>query len=174
MPLTKICKPIELILSDVDGVLTDGRLTFTDQGVEIKNFHARDGMGIKLWQKAGYPFGIVTARDTPIVRNRAVELDIDLLRQGSKNKRETVKQICVELDLEPEQVCFIGDDLPDVAAMKYVGLAIAPADASDEAKAVAQHVTEKPGGQGAVREAITMILKKKGRWDEVIETITNP
>ncbi|MGD9125968.1 MAG: HAD-IIIA family hydrolase [Planctomycetia bacterium] len=168
MTLNNLCQSIKLILSDVDGVLTDGRLTFNDEGIETKSFHARDGMGIKLWQKAGYPFGLVTARTSQIVHNRAVELDIDLLRQGVKDKREVVQQVCDELDLKPEQVCFIGDDLPDVRAMQYVGLAIAPADASTEAKEVAQFVTEKPGGRGAVREAITLILQSQGRWNEVI------
>lgn len=162
---------IQLILSDVDGVLTDGRLTFTDQGVEMKSFHARDGMGIKLWQKAGLAFGLVTARNSPIVHARAVELGIDLLRQDVKDKREAVEQICDELDLQPAQVCFIGDDLLDVKAMRYVGLAIAPADASDEAKSVAHLVTEAAGGHGVVREAITLILKSQNRWDEVIEEI---
>lgn len=172
MSLSKACQAIRLILCDVDGVLTDGRLTFNDQGEEIKSFHARDGMGIKLWQKAGLPFGLITARSTPIVHNRAVELDIDLLRQGVTDKREVVEQLCDELDFQPDQVCFIGDDLPDVRAMKYVGLAIAPADASDEAKSVAQIVTEKPGGQGAVREAITWILKQQDRWNKVVEGMT--
>ena len=166
--MTEICRAIRLILSDVDGVLTDGRLTFTDQGVEVKSFHARDGMGIKVWQAAGYPFGLVTARQTPIVHNRAIELQIDLLRQGVKDKRAAVEQICEELDLGPEQVCFIGDDLPDVRAMRYVGLAIAPADAADEAKEVADVVTASSGGRGAVREAIAWILKEQGRWEEVV------
>lgn len=168
MSLSETCQAIRLILCDVDGVLTDGRLTFNDQGEESKSFYARDGMGIKLWQKAGLPFGLVTARNTPVVHNRAVELEIDLLRQGVEDKREVVKQLCEELDFQPEQICFIGDDLPDIKAMKYVGLAVAPADASEEAKSVAQIVTEKPGGQGAVREAITWILKQQNRWDEVV------
>ncbi|HLA85196.1 MAG TPA: HAD hydrolase family protein [Thermoguttaceae bacterium] len=168
MSLEQRCHPIELILSDIDGVLTDGRLIFDNQGVESKAFHARDGQGICLWRKSGRPFGLVTLRDSRIVRDRAAELEIDILRQGVTDKLAAVEKIREELDLRPEQICYLGDDLPDVRVLGYVGLGVAVADACQEARQAARHVTTLPGGGGAVREAIEMILRAQGRWTDVI------
>ena len=109
------CKGIELILSDVDGVMTDGGIIYDTHGVEIKRFHVRDGLGIKLWQKAGFRFGILTSRSSQSVRLRAAELGVDLLRQGCEEKLPAAQQIMQELRLKPAQVCYIGDDLPDLA-----------------------------------------------------------
>ena len=106
---------IELILSDVDGVLTDGRIVFDNQGIESKRFHVRDGVGVKLWQKAGYRFGLITSRSSHIVKTRAAELGIEIVRQGTRDKPAAMRQILEELGLRPEQVCYIGDDLPEVS-----------------------------------------------------------
>ena len=169
MDLPGRCRSIELILSDVDGVLTDGRIVLDSQGVETKQFHIRDGMGIRLWQKAGYRFGLVTARSSQMVRMRAAELGIDIVRQGNEDKAATVRSLLDELGVKPAQVCYVGDDLPDVPAVRAVGLGIAVADACPELRAVAQYVTETPGGRGAVREANEMILKAQRRWEEHVE-----
>lgn len=168
MDLADRCKKIELILSDVDGVLTDGGVIFDNQGVEIKRFHIRDGLGIKLWQQAGHRFGIITGRASQIVRVRATELGIDLIRQGVDEKLTIAKQIMQELKLTPEQVAFIGDDLPDLPVLRNVGLAIAPADAAKEVHDAAQLITKYSGGHGAVREAIEMILQTQGRWENLV------
>ena len=169
MNLDQRCQAIELILSDVDGVLTDGRLVYDNQGIESKQFHIRDGMGIRLWQKAGYPFGLVTLRSSHVVRTRATELEVEILRQGVSDKLTTVEEIREELDLAPEQICYLGDDLPDVRVMRHVGLGVAVADACEEAREAADFVTTLPGGHGAVRETIAMILKAQLRWDDVIQ-----
>ena len=108
------CQKIELVLSDVDGVLTDGGVIFDNQGIEVKRFHIRDGLGIKLWQRASYRFGVVTARNSHIVKVRAAELGIDIIRQGFEHKLPTIREIMAQLELEPEQVCYIGDDLTDI------------------------------------------------------------
>ena len=158
------CQSIELILSDVDGVLTDGGVIFDNQGIEIKRFHIRDGLGIKLWQRAGYRFGVVTARNSHIVKVRAAELGIDIIRQGFEQKLPTIREIMQQLRLMPEQVCYIGDDLTDLAAIQTVGLGVAVADAATEVRTSAHYVTKLPGGSGAVREAIEFILKAKQRW----------
>jgi YrbI family 3-deoxy-D-manno-octulosonate 8-phosphate phosphatase len=159
---------IELILSDVDGVLTDGGILFDNQGIEIKKFHIRDGLGIKLWQRGGYQFGILTARTSHIVKLRAAELGVSVLRQGFEDKWPATLDVLRELKLSPEQACFIGDDLTDLPVIRQVGLGVAVADAAAEVKAAAHHVTTLAGGQGAVRELIELLLKAKQRWDELI------
>ena len=168
MKLETRCQAVELILSDVDGVLTDGGVIFDNQGIEIKKFHIRDGLGIKLWQRAGYKFGIVTARNSHIVKVRAAELGIDIIRQGFEDKLPTIREIMSQLRIAPDQVCFIGDDLTDLAAINLVGLGVAVADASAEVCAAADYVTRLGGGKGAVRETIELILKAKNRWVDLI------
>ncbi len=167
------CKNIELILSDIDGVLTDGGIIFDNHGIETKRFHIRDGLGIKLWQRAGYRFGVLTARSSHIVKIRMGELGVDIVRQGFENKLPTAQAVMQELKLRPDQLCFIGDDLPDLPVMHYVGLAIAVADAAPDVVAASHCQTVLPGGQGAVREAIEMILKVKGRWKDLVRKYEN-
>ena len=168
MRLDARCRPIELILSDVDGVLTDGRLVYDNQGIETKQFHVRDGLGIKLWERSGFQFGIVTSRTSHIVKVRCAELGIELLRQGSQDKVMVTKEIIQSLELTPDQVCFIGDDLPDLPVIQLVGLGVAVADAVAEVRAAADYVTKSVGGAGAVRELVEMVLKAKDRWSDVL------
>ncbi len=166
------CKNVELILSDVDGVLTDGGLIFDNQGIEIKRFHVRDGLAIKLWRRGGFKFGVLTARTSHIVKLRSTELGVDIVRQGFEEKLSIAQEVAGEVGLKLEQVCYIGDDLPDLPVMRAVGLAIAVADACAEVRSIAHHVTKLPGGQGAVREAIEYITKAKGQWDDLIRKYT--
>jgi 3-deoxy-D-manno-octulosonate 8-phosphate phosphatase (KDO 8-P phosphatase) len=169
MNLVDRCQPIRLILSDVDGVLTDGRIIIDNQGVETKLFHVRDGMGIALWQKAGYRFGLITLRSSQIVKLRVAELGIDIVRQGVENKQTAMRQILAELQLTPNQACYVGDDLPDLCTVCDAGLGVAVADACEELRKVAHFVTTQPGGKGAVRETIELILKSQRRWDHLIQ-----
>lgn len=169
MHLEERCQSIELILSDVDGVLTDGHLDFDNQGIETKRFHIRDGLGIKLWQKAGYSFGVITARSSQIVKQRAGELQIEIVRQGSEDKAATVRDILSHRKLTPQAACYIGDDLPDIPVARMVGLGVAVADACLELREVAHYVTTASGGRGAVREVVEMILRAQRRWDEVTQ-----
>ena len=168
MTTAQLCQPIELILADVDGVLTDGSIIFTNEGIEIKRFNIRDGLGIKLWQRAGGKFGLITGRNSHIVNVRAGELGIEIVRQGTEKKVTAVKEILAQLRLEPQQTCFIGDDLPDLAAMRYVGLGVAVADAAVDVRQAADYVTNLAGGTGAVREVIEMVLRAQQRWDDVL------
>jgi YrbI family 3-deoxy-D-manno-octulosonate 8-phosphate phosphatase len=169
MNITDACRRVELILSDVDGVLTDGGIWYDNQGVELKAFHIRDGLGIKLWQRAGFRFGVLTARTSHIVKLRAGELGIDLVRQGFEDKLPAAQEIIRDCRLTPEQVCYIGDDLTDLPVIKFVGVGAAVADATAEVRTGATLVTQLPGGRGAVRELIETILKAKGRWDDAIQ-----
>jgi YrbI family 3-deoxy-D-manno-octulosonate 8-phosphate phosphatase len=170
MNLDPRCQPIELVLSDVDGVLTDGRVVLDNKGVETKRFHVRDGVGIRLWQKAGYRFGVITQRSSQILKMRAAELGVEIVRQGTDDKLTTTRAILAELGLTPEQVCYIGDDLPDLPVIRAVGLGVAVADAAAELREAAHCVTTAAGGAGAVRETIELILKTQRRWDDVIQS----
>ena len=170
MDLDARCQRIELILSDVDGVLTDGGIVLDNQGIESKRFCIRDGQGIRLWQKAGYRFGLISLRSSQIVKMRAEELGIEIVRQGTGNKLAALEQIREELGLKPEQTCYLGDDLPDLPPVRAVGLGVAVADACEELRRAAHYVTTAAGGSGAVRETVEMILKAQRRWDDVIQT----
>ncbi len=169
MKLDARCQSIELILSDVDGVLTDGGVIFDNDGIETKKFHIRDGLGIKLWMRAGFHFGIITARTSHIVNLRARELGVELVRQGFEEKQSVARELISDMGLSAEQVCFIGDDLTDVPVIKSVGLGVAVADAAEEVRKAAHHTTKLGGGCGAVREVAEMILKAKHRWEDVIQ-----
>jgi len=168
MKLEQRLQAIRLILSDVDGVLTDGGITYDNQGIEAKKFHVRDGLGIKLWQSAGHKFGMLTARNSHIVKIRAAELGVAIVRQGFEDKLPAALSVISEQGLSPDQVCYIGDDLPDLPVLKAVGLAAAVSDAVSEVRAVAHVTTKASGGQGAVRELIETILAGQKRWNEIV------
>lgn len=159
---------IELLLLDVDGVLTDGRIIYGDGGMEIKAFHVRDGSGLKLWQLAGKRAGILTGRSSPVVERRARELGLEPVIQGAADKGAAFDQVVRELGLTAHQVAYMGDDIPDLPVLQRCGLPLAVADACPEVKEAAVLVTRALGGHGAVREAVEALLKAQGHWDEVI------
>ena len=166
----QLARPIEVILSDVDGVLTDGRIIVDNHGVETKQFHVRDGLGIKLWQQAGYRFGLITARNSQIVKMRAAELGIEIVRQGQTDKRKAMLDVLQQYGYKLEQVCYIGDDLPDLPVLYEVGLPVTVADAAMEVRQTARWITQAAGGAGAVRELIERLLRAKSRWDDFVPT----
>jgi YrbI family 3-deoxy-D-manno-octulosonate 8-phosphate phosphatase len=168
MKLEQQFDKIELILSDVDGVFTDGGLTFDNQGIETKKFHVRDGLGVKLWQGAGHQFGLLTARTSHIVKVRAKELGVTLVRQGFEHKLPVAQAIASDLGLEREQICYVGDDLADLACIQYAGVGVAVADAVDEVKSEADWITKAGGGKGAIRELVESILKAQKRWNDIV------
>lgn len=172
MKLEARCENIQLILSDVDGVLTDGGIIFDNQGIETKKFFVRDGLGIILWKRAGHDFGILTARTSHIVNVRADELGIDLVRQGFQEKLQVAQEIMDQRNLKPAQVCYIGDDLADLPVIRHVGLGVAVADAAADVASAADYVTHAGGGRGAVRELIEIILKAQQRWGDLIQKYT--
>lgn len=152
---------IKLLLMDCDGVLTDGRLYFSETGEAMKSFHVRDGQGISDWHKAGFRSGIVTGRGGEIVGARAKELGIDFVIADSKDKAGDVIRLMLEAEVSPIQTAFIGDDLGDLPAFIEVRMPIAVSDAVDAVKRAAQYVTKTPGGYGAVREVIDLMLHAK-------------
>ena len=161
MLLEERAKRVKLLLMDCDGVLTDGRLYFGPTGEELKVFDVRDGQGIVMWHRAGFRSGIITGRDSPIVELRANSLGIEFVRQGVNDKTVVLDELLVLAEVTPDEVAFIGDDVPDLEVMRSVGLAVAVADAMDVIKEAAFYVTEKNGGRGAVRELIDLLLSAK-------------
>jgi len=168
MTLPRRCQPIEAIVLDVDGVLTDGGIIYTDRGEEIKAFHVRDGSGLKFWQQAGKKAAIITGRRSEIVVRRALELGLKPVVQGVDDKLAALEKMLKDWKLTPDAICYIGDDLLDLAPMREVGLAVAVADACPEAIEDAHYVTAARGGRGAVREAIELIMKSQGVWDDLV------
>jgi len=160
---------ISLVLMDVDGVLTDGRILMYSDGSEGRGFSVRDGHGIRMGQRGGLMFGIVSGRESRVVADRAEELYITEVHQGIFDKVERYKEILERFDLPPEAVCYIGDDLVDVPVLRKVGLAVAPANAEESVREVVHWVTSSTGGNGAVRELVDLILRAKGKWDMVTE-----
>lgn len=151
---------IKLAAFDVDGVLTDGSLTFDENGHEYKTFNAKDGQGIVNLNKAGIITAIITARNNGTVEHRARNLNITELHQGAKNKIKTLEEIMAKYNITFEEIAYMGDDLPDICILEKVALKGCPNDAVDEVKAIANFVSSKNGGRGAVREFCDYILKK--------------
>ncbi|GAA4431808.1 KdsC family phosphatase [Bremerella cremea] len=170
MNLEQRCQSIELLLTDVDGVLTDGGVILNNEGVESKQFHIRDGLGFRLWRQAGFKCGLITGRNSQVVRLRAQELSMDVVRQGIHDKATVAEEVLKQYGLQPEQLAYVGDDLIDLGVIRLAGLGIAVADAADEVKSAADYVTKTPGGRGAIREVIEVILKAKKVWNDIIQT----
>jgi 3-deoxy-D-manno-octulosonate 8-phosphate phosphatase (KDO 8-P phosphatase) len=162
------CAPIELLIADVDGVLTEGVIAIGADGAEVKHFHVRDGLGYALWHRAGKRSAILSGRRAAAVDRRAAELSIAHVLQGHDTKAEPFRELVGSLGLEPAQVCYIGDDLPDLPVLRAVGLAACPADAVAEVQAAAHLVTRSVGGHGAVREVVEVVLKSQGKWDVLV------
>jgi 3-deoxy-D-manno-octulosonate 8-phosphate phosphatase (KDO 8-P phosphatase) len=160
-----------LLVSDVDGVLTDGVIALDETGVETKHFYVRDGMAFSLWHRAGKKSAILSGRCTRVVEQRAAELKIAYVLQGHEQKAAPFRTLIDGLGLSPIQVCFVGDDLADLPVLRSVGLAACPSDAASEVKETAHLITLAPGGRGVVREVVEVILKSQGRWNELISTI---
>jgi 3-deoxy-D-manno-octulosonate 8-phosphate phosphatase (KDO 8-P phosphatase) len=165
---------IGLLVLDVDGVLTDGRIVWTDGGEQIKAFHVRDGAGMKYWRRAGGKLAMISGRGGQAVLRRAGELDVDAVRIEARNKLPAYRQVLAELGFSPEQTAVVGDDLPDLPLMYRCGLPIAVADAVEEVRRQAAYVTQARGGRGAVREVIELILKKAGKWDGILARYRPP
>ena len=160
---------VRLLLLDCDGVLTDGRITPVEGGEELKSFHTRDGHGLVMLHRAGLRSGIISGRKSRLVELRAADLGVSFVRQGALDKVEAFESLLSEAGVEPSQAAYVGDDVVDIPLMRRCALAIAVADATEDTRAAAHHVTRLPGGFGAVREVCELILKAQGRWDELMK-----
>ncbi|BAT71247.1 3-deoxy-D-manno-octulosonate 8-phosphate phosphatase [Thermosulfidibacter takaii ABI70S6] len=167
--MKKRIKPIKLLIMDVDGVLTDGRIVLDNEGNELKFFNVRDGHGIVMLHRIGVETAILTGRVSKVVERRAKELSISYVIQGSLNKLEAYEGLRDRLGLRDKEIAYVGDDVVDIPVMRRVGFAVAVADAHPEVVKVAHYVTKAEGGRGAVREVAELIIKEKGFWDRVME-----
>ena len=161
-------KNIRLLLLDVDGVMTDGGIIYDANGLESKRFNVKDGHGIKMLQRYGVEVGIITGRTSIVVDNRARELGISLVYQGSLKKIDSYEEIKAKTGLEDEQIAYMGDDIIDVPVLRRVGFSASPLDGLSEVLGVVDFVATRSGGCGAVREVCDHILKARGVWDEIV------
>lgn len=159
---------LALAAFDVDGTLTDGQLVYSDDGHELKHFHVHDGQGLKLLAQVGVEIALITARSSPLLARRASDLGIRHLIQGSKDKGAALSALCASLRIPCNQAAFMGDDLPDLAAMAVAGLSVAPANAHAWVAERVDWQTRSGGGQGAVREFCDLVIDAKGRRDDLL------
>lgn len=160
---------VKLLILDVDGVLTDGRIVIDDRGVETKCFDVRDGHGIKLLKRADIDVAIITGRESEVVSHRARELGIDSVYQNIHDKLEVYEAILDEKELRDGDVGFVGDDIVDLPVLRRAGFAAVVADGVEELKPYADYVSRNRGGRGAVREISELILKAQGKWSQLME-----
>jgi 3-deoxy-D-manno-octulosonate 8-phosphate phosphatase (KDO 8-P phosphatase) len=165
---------LKLLVFDVDGVLTDGVIVMHADGSESKHFHIRDGAAMVWAQRMGIPVALLSARPSGATAQRAAQLGIRTVVQGGGSKLQAYEQILRERALTDEQVAFMGDDLLDLPVMARAGLSAAPADAASEVLEQAQWISTRPGGHGAVREFIEMVLRAQGRWEDVLREYRQP
>jgi 3-deoxy-D-manno-octulosonate 8-phosphate phosphatase (KDO 8-P phosphatase) len=166
----KAAQKIKLLLLDVDGVLTDGRLYYGNSGEELKAFDIQDGLGIKLLQRGGIKVGIITGRTSSLLKRRAQELDIQPLIQGREDKLTALNELLEDMDITLEEIAFVGDDLPDLAVLRRVGLGITPANGNHILASQALWQTKKSGGNGAVREVAELILTVQDKMEALLAT----
>lgn len=157
-------RPIKLLILDIDGVMTDGRIIYSVYGDELKFFDVQDGFGITLLNRAGIKSAIITAKKSRIVKLRAKDLRVACVYQGFPDKLIPFNKILDRFKIKPDEICFMGDDLIDLPVLKRVGLAVAVPNAVEEVKSSAHYITSKIGGRGAVREICDLILKAQGKW----------
>jgi 3-deoxy-D-manno-octulosonate 8-phosphate phosphatase (KDO 8-P phosphatase) len=162
-------KKIKIVVMDVDGVMTDGKIILGSCNAELKLFDARDGVGIKYLQRVGIKVAIITGRESEAVEMRAKELDIELVYQNAKKKIDAYNDLKEKMGYKDTEIAYIGDDLPDIPIMRRVGFAIAVANATDVTKEFAHYVTENNGGYGAIREVAELIMKAQNKWKKIME-----
>jgi 3-deoxy-D-manno-octulosonate 8-phosphate phosphatase (KDO 8-P phosphatase) len=160
---------IQLLVLDVDGVLTDGTLIINADGSESKSFNTLDGHGIKMWKRAGLKVAFLSGRGCESTKHRAEQLDVDYCFQNCYDKLPILEELLEKSGIQKEAVAYIGDDLTDLPVIRYAGFGAAVANATDEVKQYADYVTSRAGGSGAVREVIEYILKKSGKWQQLME-----
>lgn len=160
---------IRLLLLDVDGVLTDGSLLIHPDGSESKWFNVYDGHRIRMWQRAGLLCGLLSGRESEATLRRAEQLQISLVLQGCQEKLPAFEQMLTNMQLEPEEVAYVGDDWMDLPILRRVGFAAAVANAPEEVRRYADYVTVCEGGKGAVAEVIEYLLQTTGRWDDLLK-----
>jgi 3-deoxy-D-manno-octulosonate 8-phosphate phosphatase (KDO 8-P phosphatase) len=162
-------KRVKMLITDIDGVMTDGRIVYSIYGDELKFFDVTDGFGISLLNRVGIKTVIMTAKKSRIVKMRGRDLKVTKVYAGFLDKTIPFGDILKRFKLAPEEICFMGDDLIDFPVLKKVGFAVSVPNAVEEVKAIAHYITSKPGGRGAVREICDLILKSQGKWEQATD-----
>lgn len=160
---------VQAIVFDVDGVLTDGKIILDNNGFEIKQFNVKDGQLVGFLKSKGLIFGAISGRSSNSLKFRLQELNIDFQRLGVKDKEACLREFSAEYDIDPTKICYIGDDIIDVNAMKYCGIAVCPSDANPRVFPFADYVTNTKGGDGVLREVIDLVIEEKGWMKEILE-----
>jgi len=163
--------PIRLLILDVDGVLTDGRIFIDDTGRQMRAFHIQDGLGLAMWKGVGRQVAILTSKNSPAVAARAQMLGIELIQQGAEDKLPGLENLLRAAGVDSSQTAYMGDDLLDAPVMRRVAYPISVPDAAPEVLELARFVTRRPGGQGAVRDAVEHLLRREGLWAEAVRHI---
>ncbi len=171
LTLAERCRGVELLVLDVDGVLTAGGIVHGSGGLELKQFHVRDGGALRWWRESGKRAALLTGRRSEAVTIRAKELGIAFVMQGADDKLTAYRQLLADAGVAAGQTACLGDDLPDLPVLRQCGLALTPADACPEARAAAHYVCSATGGQGAVRESVERILRCQGAWRQTVERV---
>jgi len=166
-------KKIKLLILDADGVLTDGKIYYGSYGDEIKAFDVKDGLGLSLWNRAGKISCILTAKKSSLLKRRAREMRVFKIYQNAFRKIDVYEKIKKKFKLQDEEICFIGDDLIDIAVLKRAGFSVTVPDAPDEVSGVTHYVTISKGGFGAVREVIEILLKAQGAWENLVQGLSS-
>ncbi|PLX15167.1 MAG: 3-deoxy-D-manno-octulosonate 8-phosphate phosphatase [Candidatus Muiribacterium halophilum] len=159
---------IRLVILDVDGTLTDGGIYYSEEGVEIKRFNVKDGLGIICGMKHGLRFAIITGRKSNIVMRRASELGITDIYQGVHNKVESLMSIIAKYRVNPDEVAYVGDDLNDLSVMEKIAMPMCPSDAVEEVKKISKFISKRKGGEGAVRECVEHVLRQNGSFEKAL------
>lgn len=159
---------IRLVVTDMDGVWTDGSIYLDDRGIEFKRFSAYDGLGVRLAAEAGLRIAILSGRASPVVALRAAALGVERVIQNSSDKGPDFLKLCQELGVAPNEAVYTGDDLPDLAPMALAGASVAVPNAAADVRRAADWLTDSPGGTGAIREIVEWLLREAGRWDEIL------
>lgn len=170
----KRIRKIKLLILDVDGVMTDGRIIYDSEGRDLKCFDVQDGLGLRLLMSAGIKTMLITSRRSKTIQRRARDLGIEDFYEGIQTKTEVLLEILEKHKVSVEEICYVGDDLVDLGMMKRVGFPVAVTNACDEIKEAARYITRKTGGRGAVREVVELILRTQGRWEEILAETFKP
>ena len=160
---------VRLLVLDVDGALTDGRIILAEYGDELKHFDVQDGAGLVFWHRVGLHSAIISGRRSRMLTRRAKEMRVEFLAQGQLIKLPVYERVLKRFRVTDEQVCAVGDDLMELPILRRAGLAVAVPNAVDEIKRISHYVTQRPGGRGAVREVVELLLKAKGLWGQVLQ-----
>ncbi|WP_319380038.1 HAD hydrolase family protein [Thiomicrorhabdus sp.] len=165
-PLVDKARKIKLLILDIDGVMTDNKLIYSDQGIELKAFYTRDGHGMVMLQKSGVEIGIITGRKSPLIDKRMRDLKVKHVYQGVPDKLPSFQDLVSRLGLELDEIAYIGDDILDLPILMRVGLSVTPADGDPEVKSRVDHISAFSGGNGCVREMCELLMKSQETWQQ--------